>query len=305
MFATYSEIHSELTFLADEFRSPAFMASHLTHELIWPTKCGCLRKRFEGDCENEHWRLGKGGFHHRFRWTGNGGCLEVFQRLVARGQRLLRAIKRVLEDGEDDVPANAYLCSGDWLHLVHEVAESQPSTRLWADADVLEACDTVRSRLSVDVFEASSEFIRVCLDDPELVQGDVWSGESPIFLPPMHDRQNSTREDSADGQLPKPPTSGWYTLEQAAFYLGISQKQLRNRCAKGLVKHRRDGAQGRGGVGQFRFRKQWLDEYAIAETSNTRTDARSVAYKQNPKLRVKSYVPESEWGRSLENGGDD
>jgi hypothetical protein len=95
--------------------------------------------------------------------------------------------------------------------------------------------------------------------------------------------------------------SKWFTLQEAADYLRVSCKQLRQRCNVGKIKFRREGRRGRNGAGEYRFRRDWLDEYIDVNT--TVRGKKPTLNETNPpsqlKQRQRVHIPESEWGSSL------
>lgn len=58
----------------------------------------------------------------------------------------------------------------------------------------------------------------------------------------------------------------WFSLTEAAEYLGIGTKSLTARCRAREITFCRLGHKGRNRQGQFRFRVRWLEEFLERHT---------------------------------------
>ncbi len=94
----------------------------------------------------------------------------------------------------------------------------------------------------------------------------------------------------------------WYTLKEAASYLGISERQLRHRCSQRMIKHRREGTRGRGRAGDYLFLHEWLNDYIAMGTIplSKRFSIHPEVTKRKVRIPCKQHIPESQWGSSLD-----
>jgi hypothetical protein len=122
------------------------------------------------------------------------------------------------------------------------------------------------------------------------------AGEMSDHLPTSQMADSTETENTAK--------KAWLNLREAAAYLGVSEKQLRNRCRKQTIQHRREGQQGRSRAGQYRFRKEWLDNYLASMTSVPKYTPNPKEKPRRPGVSVKAFIPESEWGSSVDSLGD-
>ncbi len=74
-----------------------------------------------------------------------------------------------------------------------------------------------------------------------------------------------TTSDSDNADEPG-PFDGWMNAEQAARYSGYSPQTIRRLCTRKLLRHARTGMNG-----QYRFRREWIDEYMLARTTEPKT----------------------------------
>ncbi len=98
-----------------------------------------------------------------------------------------------------------------------------------------------------------------------------------------------------------PTSPEWLTLSQAAIYLGLTRSALINRCDGRLIQFRKEGRMGRGGAGQYRFRKEWLDDYIERTTIVVAPEIQPRV--RHPRMKValarKSFINPGESGRSI------
>lgn len=231
----YRQLRHELTQLQAQFEAKAFPLVPLYHDLIWSpdlkgwteTEFVALRKATEpSPFAMEKWELWSGKIACS-RYSGNGSLpatrLADFRHLAARAYRILCALADIGKE-RDAVPDDFRLridCISEaypdqpgaavhfgWLELVSEAALYCPTARLQADNGLWLPGDEKASMkathidqpshisLHLDVFEASAEFIRYCLE-PHVVVA-LGNGLLPIYLPVL---QEVPIWSSFDGEL--------------------------------------------------------------------------------------------------------
>ena len=271
MFATYAQLRSELNALAEDFDSSVYTQWQLTHDLFWPPVDGGWTesavenlKSIASRNERELWQFADDGFCHRFLWATSDDCLATFGRMASRAKSLLHGIQHLVEKRSDEIPDSLVLDDGDWLELIHDVAEKQPTARLSAEVQYVNEIDTIGSRLSLDLFAASAEFLRVCLCDSAIVCGDYWGGDQPVALPSIDTHE--VVQDSADldsslktaKEMPARPPEA-LNADDAADFIGVNTSTIDYLVRRRKIRYVQVGDQ-RGRVFRIDDLKQFLEE---------------------------------------------